>query len=67
MFLQGSYAEDAFDLRIAGGPYIYKGFMIKGRLNILGWSIFAHVKLSDEVRKTTDLILQMKLLPDPNN
>jgi len=59
MSLQGSYAEDAFDLRIAGGPYIYKGFMIKGTLNILGWEIYAHVKLSDEVRKTTDLIFQM--------
>ena len=59
MLLQGSYAEDAFDLRIAGGPYIYKGFMIKGTVNILGWEIYAHVKLSDEVRKTTDLIFQM--------
>ena len=48
--LQGSYSTDNVDLRIAGGPYIYKGFMIKGRVNILGWEIYAHVKLSDVVR-----------------
>ena len=47
---QGSYSTDNVDLRIAGGPYIYKGFMIKGRVNILGWEIYAHVKLSDVVR-----------------
>ena len=33
--------------------------MIKGTVNILGWEIYAHVKLSDEVRKTTDLIFQI--------
>lgn len=58
ILLQGSYAEDNFDLRIAGGPYIYKGFMIKGTVNILGWEIYAHVQLSDEVKKTIDFILQ---------
>jgi len=26
--------------------------MIKGRVNILGWEIYAHVKLSDVVRNT---------------
>ena len=67
MLLQGSYAEDAFDLRIAGGPYIYKGFMIKGTVNILGWEIYAHVKLSDEVRKTTDLRWLTTVLMDYNN
>ena len=49
-FFQGSYSTDNVDLRIAGGPYIYKGFMIKGRVNILGWEIYAHIKLSDTVR-----------------
>ena len=44
------------DLRIAGGPYIYKGFAIKGRVNILGWEIYAHVKLSETVRETLGLI-----------
>lgn len=43
--------------------------MIKGTVNILGWEIYAHVKLSDEVRKTTDLIFQMNfclmLIIDP--
>ena len=51
VILQGSYASDNVDLRIAGGPYIYKGFMIKGRVNILGYSIFAYVKYSDTVRE----------------
>ena len=41
--------------------------MIKGTVNILGWEIYAHVKLSDEVRKTTDLNLSDELLPDANN
>lgn len=50
--LQGSYAEEAFDLRIANGPYIPKGFAIKGRVNTFGWSIYAHVKLSDSVNST---------------
>ncbi|XP_068704515.1 uncharacterized protein [Montipora foliosa] len=43
----GSYSEDDFDLRIAGGPFIYKGFSIKGRVNLFGWSIYANVRLSD--------------------
>ena len=47
--LQTSYSTDSVDLRTAGGPYIVKGFMIKGRVNIFGWSIFAHVKLSESV------------------
>ena len=51
-FFQVSYASADFDLRIAGGPYIYKGFMLKGRVNILGWEIFAHVKMSDVVGYT---------------
>ena len=51
-YFQVSYASADFDLRIAGGPYIYKGFMIKGRVNILGWEIYAHVKMSDVVRIT---------------
>ncbi|KAL9979348.1 hypothetical protein ACROYT_G016999 [Oculina patagonica] len=55
---EGSYATADFDLRIAGGPYIYKGFMIKGRLNILGWEIYAHVKLSEEA-------IFVDLKPDP--
>ncbi|XP_020601762.1 uncharacterized protein LOC110040832 [Orbicella faveolata] len=55
---EGSYATADFDLRIAGGPYIYKGFMIKGRVNILGWEIYAHVKLSD-------VAVFVDLKPDP--
>ena len=51
-YFQVSYASADFDLRLADGPYIYKGFMMKGRVNILGWEIFAHVKLSDAVRAT---------------
>ncbi|KAJ7381185.1 hypothetical protein OS493_004785 [Desmophyllum pertusum] len=53
-----SYSTDDFDLRIAGGPYIYKGFMIKGRVNILGWEIYAHIKLSDAA-------VFVDLKPDP--
>ena len=51
-YFQVSYASADFDLRIAGGPYIFKGFTMKGRVNILGWEIYAHVKLSDVVRAT---------------
>lgn len=58
--VEGSYSTDNVDLRIAGGPYIYKGFMIKGRVNILGWEIYAHIKLSD-----TAIFVDLK--PDPIN
>ncbi|KAL9979352.1 hypothetical protein ACROYT_G017003 [Oculina patagonica] len=54
----GSYSTDNVDLRIAGGPYILKGFMLKGRVNILGWEIFAHIKLSDSA-------IFVDLKPDP--
>ena len=78
-FFQGSYSTDNVDLRIAGGPYIYKGFMIKGRVNILGWEIYAHIKLSDTVRNfqllvpfygcfqrsICDLVLEVKWLANP--
>ncbi|XP_058970157.2 uncharacterized protein [Pocillopora verrucosa] len=55
---EGSYSTADVDLRIAGGPYIYEGFMIKGRVNILGWEIYAHVKLSSNV-------VFVDLKPDP--
>ena len=51
-YFQVSYASADFDLSIADGPNIDKGFMMKGRVNILGWEIYAHVKLSDVVRAT---------------
>ncbi|CAH3028156.1 unnamed protein product [Porites evermanni] len=55
---ESSYATADFDLRVAGGPYIYQGFMIKGTVNILGWGIFAHVTLSE-----TAIFVDLK--PDP--
>nr|XP_058970077.1 uncharacterized protein LOC131796502 [Pocillopora verrucosa] len=54
----GSYAEEAFDLRIANGPYIPEGFAIKGRVNTFGWSIYAHIKLSESA-------IFIDLKPDP--
>ncbi|XP_067053119.1 uncharacterized protein [Acropora muricata] len=54
----GSYSTGDIDLRIAGGPYIYKGFTLKGRLNIFGWSIYAHIKLSESA-------IFVDLKPDP--
>ncbi|XP_068704567.1 uncharacterized protein [Montipora foliosa] len=45
----GSYSTADVDLRIAGGPFIYKGFAMKGTVNILGWEIYAEVKLSETV------------------
>ncbi|XP_022792631.1 uncharacterized protein LOC111331727 [Stylophora pistillata] len=43
----GSYAEEAFDLRIANGPFIPEGLAIKGRVNTFGWSVYANIKLSE--------------------
>lgn len=56
--VMGSYSTDDVDLRIAGGPYIFKGFTLKGRVNIFGWEIFAHIKLSDNH-------ILVDLRPDP--
>ncbi|KAK3707599.1 hypothetical protein QZH41_017860, partial [Actinostola sp. cb2023] len=53
-----SFSSDGVDLRAMGGPYIYKGFMIKGRVNVFGWSIFAHIQISETV-------LLINLQPDP--
>ncbi|KAK3701098.1 hypothetical protein QZH41_015878, partial [Actinostola sp. cb2023] len=53
-----SFSSDNVDLRAMEGPYIYKGFLIKGRVNVFGWSIFAHIQISETV-------LLINLQPDP--
>ncbi|XP_048580608.1 uncharacterized protein LOC5507741 isoform X2 [Nematostella vectensis] len=53
-----SYATEGVDLRIAGGPYIPEGFQLKGRVNIFGWEIYAHIKLSSSA-------ILFDLKPDP--
>lgn len=49
--LQGSYGESTVDLRITGGSFIPEGLMVRGKVNILGWTISAFAKLSDSVSK----------------
>lgn len=44
------------DLAIAGGPYIYVGFRLKGTLNLLGYEIRAEVRIGDMVSARTNIV-----------